>query len=59
MGNHIDTRNQQRRKVKEHDEAARHRRASFKQYLRQIEEDLLEIDEDLMETEDEDDLPTS
>jgi hypothetical protein len=55
MGSHIDTRDQKRKKVKEHDEFARKRRASFKQYLRDIEEDLL--DEDLAtnseETDDE------
>jgi len=44
MGDHIDNRAQKRKKVKEHDEAARHRRTSFKQYLRQLEEELLEDD---------------
>lgn len=51
MGEHIDTRSPKKRKVKEHDELARRRRATFKQYLQQIEEDLLEAEED-------DDLPT-
>jgi hypothetical protein len=46
MGEHIDTRAPKRKKVKEHDEAARRRRASFKQYLRQVEEELLEEDLD-------------
>ncbi len=44
MGDHIDNRAQKRKKIAEHDEAARKRRASFKQYLRQLEEDLLEDD---------------
>lgn len=44
MGQHIDTRNQ-KRKVKEHDENDRRSKASFKQYLNQIEEDLLQDDE--------------
>lgn len=57
MGTHIDTRTQRRQKVKEHDRAARSRRATFKQYLRQIEEELIEddlqSDEDLHDTQDE------
>lgn len=44
MGNHIDNRAPKRKKVKEHDELARQRRTSFKQYLRQLEEELLEDD---------------
>lgn len=44
MGDHIDNRAPKRKKVKEHDESARHRRTSFKQYLRQLEEELLEDD---------------
>jgi hypothetical protein len=44
MGDHIDNRATKRKKVKEHDEGARHRRTSFKQYLRQLEEELLEDD---------------
>lgn len=43
MGTHIP-RDQQRRKIKEHDDMARRRRASFKQYLRDLEEELLEAD---------------
>ncbi len=46
MGNHIDNRAPKRKKVQEHDEAARRRRTSFKQYLRQLEEELLEDDLD-------------
>jgi hypothetical protein len=44
MGEHIDTRNRKKPKLKEHDELARRRRATFKQYLAQIDEDLLEAD---------------
>lgn len=42
MGEHIDTRASKRKKVKEHDEGARHRRTSFKQYLRDLDEEILE-----------------
>lgn len=52
MGDHIDNRATKRKKVKEHDEGARHRRTSFKQYLRQLEEELLE--DDLLDDEQED-----
>lgn len=45
MGTHIDTRAVRRQKTYEHDELARRKRATFKQYLRHIEEDLL-IEED-------------
>jgi hypothetical protein len=42
MGNHIDTRDK-RKKVRENfDDAARRRKASFKQYLRDLEEELLD-----------------
>ena len=41
MGQHIP-RDPRRKKVKEHDELARRRRTSFKQYLRDIEEEMLE-----------------
>lgn len=44
MGDHIDNRGSKRKKVKEHDEMARRRRTSFKQYLRDLEEELLEED---------------
>jgi hypothetical protein len=44
MGNHIDTRSR-RNTVREHDELARKSRTTFKQHLRDIEEELLE-DED-------------
>jgi hypothetical protein len=44
MGNHIDNRGNKRQKVKEHDELARRRRTSFKQYLQDLEEELLEAD---------------
>lgn len=44
MGDHIDNRSSKRKKVKEHDEMARRRRTSFKQYLRDLEEELLEDD---------------
>lgn len=40
MGNHIDIRDSRKQKIKEGDVLARKRRASFKQYLVQIEEDL-------------------
>ena len=43
MGNHVDSRGK-KGTLREHDEQARHRRATFKQYLRNIEEDLLEDD---------------
>jgi hypothetical protein len=46
MGEHIDTRNRKKPKLKEHDELARRRRATFKQYLAQIDEDLLEAEAD-------------
>jgi len=42
MGDHVDIRGGKRAKVREHDELARRRRATFKQYLRDIEEDFLE-----------------
>ena len=44
MGSHIDTRGFKRKKLGESDDMARRRRATFKQYLQQIEEDLLEDD---------------
>lgn len=44
MGNHVDTRDTRRQKVREHDELTRRNRVTFKQYLRHIEEDLLEDD---------------
>lgn len=49
MGQHFDQRAPKRKKVQEHDEAARRRRTSFKQYLRQLEEDMLEdeLDEEV------------
>jgi hypothetical protein len=46
MGTHIDTRTQHRQKTYEHDELTRRKRATFKQYLRHIEEDLLVDEED-------------
>ena len=52
MGNHIDNRAPKRKKIKEHDDLARHRRNSFKQYLRQLEEELLEDDLNADDTED-------
>lgn len=54
MGQHIDTRAGQKRKLKENDPAARKRKATFKQYLNQIEEDLIN-DELEAEAEDLDD----
>lgn len=42
MGEHIDNRAPKRKKVKEYDEGARHRRTSFKQYLRDLDEEILE-----------------
>ena len=42
MGSHIDTRQKQKQKHTNEDIGARKRRASFKSYLRQLEEDLLE-----------------
>jgi hypothetical protein len=58
MGNHIDTRGSRRQKVREGDDLARRRRATFKQYLQQIEEELLEEDldaiDDSADTSDED-----
>jgi hypothetical protein len=42
MGSHVDTRERRRKQIKEHDESARKRRASFKQYLRRVEEEFLE-----------------
>jgi len=43
MGEHIDNRAPKRKKVKEHDEGARRRRrTSFKQYLRDLDEEILE-----------------
>lgn len=44
MGYHIDNRTKKHKKVKEHDENARRSRTSFKQYLRELEEELLEED---------------
>ena len=50
MGNHVDTRGSQRRhKLREGDEQlARRRRVGFKQYLRDLEE---ELEEDLLEAD--------
>lgn len=60
MGDHIDNRAPKRKKVREHDEGARHRRTSFKQYLRDLEEEILqqelEDDADLDDLDDLDDL---
>jgi len=53
MGTHVDTRDT-RKKVREHDELARRKRATFKQYLRNIEEDLLEDDLGEIQEEDQD-----
>jgi Lon protease-like protein len=44
MGNHIDVRGSRRQKVRESDPTSRRLRATFKQYLRDLEEDLLEED---------------
>lgn len=45
MGHHIDQRGQSKKKpIGESDRLARKNRASFKQYLRDLEEDLLEQD---------------
>lgn len=52
MGDHIDNRAPKRKKITERDESSRKARASFKQYLRQLEEDLME--EDLAYEDDED-----
>ncbi len=55
MGSHIDTRQKSRKqRHTNEDMAERKRRASFKSYLRQLEEDLL--DEELDVTDDELDL---
>lgn len=54
MGTHIP-RDNRRKKVKEYDADARHRRTSFKQYLRNIEEEMLE--EELAAVEDDADIP--
>jgi hypothetical protein len=48
MGNHVDTRSR-KVKVREYDELARRKRATFKQYLRDVEEDFLEEDFNLSE----------
>lgn len=51
MGEHIDTRGQRRKKVNESEDLlARKRRVTFKNYIRELEEDLLE--DDLEEDED-------
>jgi hypothetical protein len=52
MGSHVDTRSR-KKKDKVFDEGARKRRASFKQYLRDLEEELLE--EELDDLKDDDD----
>lgn len=52
MGEHIDNRNLRRKKTNE-DNLARKRRVTFKNYIRELEEDLL--DQDL----EADDVPTS
>lgn len=56
MGDHIDNRGSKRKRVKEHDEMARRRRTSFKQYLRDLEEELLEEDMYDNDDYDQDDL---
>ena len=38
MGDHVDNRGFNRKKIREHDESARFRRNSFKQYLNELEE---------------------
>lgn len=53
MGSHVDTRSRGKKKDKVYDDGARKRRASFKQYLRDLEEELLE--EELEDLEDDDD----
>jgi hypothetical protein len=42
MGEHIDNRSTTKKKVKEHDMGARRTRVTFKNYLRDLEEELLE-----------------
>lgn len=45
MGEHIDTRSLRRKKTNESEDIlARKRRVTFKNYLREVEEDLLEDD---------------
>lgn len=54
MGHHIP-RDTQRQKLKERDEFARRRRTSFKQYLRDLEEEALDEELDVDELDDEQD----
>lgn len=42
MGTHIDTRQRKKQKRADFDKEARKQRASFKQYLRELDEELLE-----------------
>ncbi len=51
MGEHIDNRGSRKKKVKEHDAGARRTRVTFKNYLRELEEELLEEELDLVERE--------
>jgi hypothetical protein len=54
MGEHIDTRSLRRKKTNESEDIlARKRRVTFKNYLREVEEDLLEDDLDEEDVEDE------
>lgn len=47
MGEHIDNRSPRRKKTNEsEDNLARKRRVTFKNYLREVEEELLEDDQD-------------
>lgn len=57
MGTHIDTRQRKKQKSADFDKGARKQRASFKQYLRELDEELLEEEykEDVF-TDDLDDL---
>jgi len=50
MGEHIDNRGPRRKKTNEsEDDLARKRRVTFKNYIRELEEDLLEDDLDVEE----------